>query len=186
MNSGDREFCLQAIAYIKAALPLEGEPALELGVLDSPVVKKVGPILAATYVVDTGDAFAYVQQRHLKAAGLTPDQLHKKAIYNLAVIAEAKVRVQPYGNIYTVLMGGNFEASLLLFDGFWSQSCAHLAPNGFVAALPARDVLAFTDAGNACGIQELRELCARIGEPRDHPLTSQLHVYAAGSWQPYG
>lgn len=186
MSTSDREFCLKAVAYLKAALPIDDTPTITLDLPDSPVMKKIAPALAATYVVDTGASFTYVQNRHLTAAGIKADELHDQAVYNLAALAQEKVKVQPYGNIYAIIMGGNFEASLIIFDGFWSESCAHLAPNGFVAALPARDILAFTDASNAQGIQELHQLCARIGTTNDHPLTQQLHSYVGGSWQPYG
>ncbi|RDS81351.1 DUF1444 family protein [Dyella psychrodurans] len=186
MNTPDRDFCFRAIAYVKATLPIDDAPAMTLDLANSPVMKKVAPSLAAAYIVDTGNSFTYIQHRHLSAAGITSEELHSKAIYNLAAMAQTKVKVQPYGNIYAVLMGGNFEASLVLFDGFWVQSCAHLAPNGFIAALPARDILAFTDAANAQGIEELHQLCARVGSTNDHPLTTQLYSYVSGVWQPYG
>ena len=186
MNIHERDFCFRAIAYIKATLPIAGASATTLDVANSPVMKKVAPSLAASYVVDTGSHFTYIQHRHLSAAGITAEELHSKAVYNLATMAQTQVKVQPYGNIYAVLMGGNFEASLILFDGFWMQSCVHLAPNGFIAAFPARDILAFTDAANAQGIEELHQLCARVGSTSDHPLTTQLHSYASGIWQPYG
>lgn len=186
MNNPDRDFCFKAIAYIKAMLPIDNAPAVGLELANSPVIKKVTPSLAAAYLVDTGNTFTYIQHRHLSAAGITVEELHSKAIYNLATMAQTQVKVQPYGNIYAVLMGGNFEASLILFDGFWMQSCARLAPNGFIAAFPARDILAFTDAANAQGIEELHQLCTRVGSTSDHPLTTQLHSYASGIWQPYG
>lgn len=186
MNIPDRDFCFRAIAYVKAALPIDEPPTVTLDLANSPVMKKVAPSLAATYVVDTSNSFTYIQHRHLSVAGVTAEELHSKAIYNLAAMAQTQVKVQPYGNIYAVLMDGNFEASLILFDGFWVQSCAHLAPNGFVAAFPARDILAFTDAANTQGIQELYQLCTRVGSTSDHPLTSQLHSYVNGVWQTYG
>jgi len=186
MNIPDRDFCFRAIAYIKATLPPDDTQTMTLDLANSPVIKKVAPSLTAAYVVDTGNSFTYIQHRHLSAAGITAEELHSKAVYNLAAMAQTQVKVQPYGNIYAVLMGGNFEASLILLDGFWVQSCAHLAPNGFVAAFPARDILAFTDAANTQGIQELHQLCARVGSTSDHPLTTQLHSYASGIWQPHG
>ena len=167
-------------------LPADDTPPIALDLANSPVLKKVTTSLAAAYLVDTGNSFTYIQHRHLSEASITAEELHSKAVYNLAVMAQTLAKVQPYGNIYAVLMGGNFEASLILFDGFWAQSCAHLAPNGFVAAFPARDILAFTDAANTQGIQELHQLCARVGDTSDHPLTTQLHSYASGVWQPHG
>jgi uncharacterized protein YtpQ (UPF0354 family) len=185
MNTTDCDFCLRAIAYVKIVPAICDASTMALDLANSPVLKQVTSSLTATYVVDTGDSFTYVQHRHLSAAGMTAEELHARAIYNLATLAQTKVKVQPYGNIYAVLMGGNFEASLILFDDFWTRSCAHFAPNGFVAAFPARDILAFTDTSNKQGVQELHRLCDRVGSTNDHPLTAQLHSYAGGIWRPY-
>lgn len=189
INSSARDFCLRAIAYLKMkepSEPTENTKDVALDENDSPVLKDVGHGLLAAYVVDMGDHFQYVQHRHLSAADLSEGELHKHAIYNLSGIAEEKIKVQPYGDIFAVLMGGNFEASLLLFDSFWIDSCAHLAPNGYVVALPARDILAFTDIKNAKGIKELGDLCQRTEDGDcDHRLTNTLFTYVNGGWQPY-
>jgi hypothetical protein len=64
-------------------------------------------------------------------------------IANLVGLARARLKVRPYQGAYASLLDGNFEACLLLVDSLWDESLVHLAPNGFVAAAPARDLLAF-------------------------------------------
>jgi hypothetical protein len=70
-------------------------------------------------------------------------------------------------------VGGDFEASAVLVDGLWNSALAHLAPNGFVVAVPCRDILAFCDAENASGLQELRQIIGRT-QDGEHPISSLL------------
>jgi hypothetical protein len=76
---------------------------------------------------------------------------------------------------------GNFEASLILVDGLWDKALAQLAPNGFVAAIPARDILAFCDANSAAGIAELHQLIGRI-QNGNHMLSRELFQRADAGW----
>lgn len=143
MESKTREYCLSAVAYLKLEVTDAWEANLTLSEADSPVLRPFGHELLVAYLVDEGESYSYVQHRHLAEANLTPEQLHAQAIENLAALAETCAEVREFGNIYAVLMGGNFEASVILVNQFWSEWYAQLAPNGFVAAFPARDILAF-------------------------------------------
>jgi uncharacterized protein YtpQ (UPF0354 family) len=185
MSKVARDFCHKAIAYLKVEAPAPNEPALTLSVEDSPVVRVLGGGLLVAYLVDQGESFSYVQHRHLQEANVDEEELHTVAVQNLAALAQSEVEIHEYGNTYAVTMGGNFEASLILVDEFWSEWCAHLAPNGFVAAFPARDLLAFGDAASAEAISELNNLCQRCAGEVDHPLTTVLYRRMGSSWQPF-
>jgi len=187
MRETDRELCARALAYLKRALP--GDEPVEADIVmsreDSPVLTNLNNGLLVAYLVDQADHFQYVQQRHLDGAGLAQAELHQQAIANLRILLKQKdIKVQPYGNVFAVLCGGNFEASAVLIDGLWNNALAHLAPNGFVAAIPCRDILAFCDAGNASGLQELRQLVERM-QGADHPVSCVLYRRHAGTWEPY-
>jgi hypothetical protein len=54
--------------------------------------------------------------------------------------------------------------------------------HGFVVAVPARDVLAFTDAKSAAGIAELRGLVDRLFPGGDHLISPDLYKRDAGRW----
>jgi len=187
MRESDREFCARALAYLKPALP-DGEPDeadIVLSREHSPVLTNLNNGLLVAYLVDQVDHFRYVQQRHLDGAGLTQAALHQQGIANLrALLKQKDIKVQPYGNVFTILCGGNFEASAVLLDELWSNALAHLAPNGFVVAIPCRDILAFCDAGNASGLQELRHIIERV-QHGDHPISSVLYRRHAGAWKSY-
>ena len=168
-----RSYCLGAVAYLKVEVPNDTAD-VELSRSDSPVLRSFGHGLFAAYLVDEGDHFSYVQNRHLDGAHISPEELHSQAVHNLGTLAEKHAEVRCYGNIFTVLMGGNFEASLILFDQFWSEWYAGLA----------RDLLAFSDAASPVVLAELRALCERTQGNVDHPLSSKVHRRIDVTWEP--
>lgn len=187
MRENDREFCAKALACLKRAFSIDGPGAAEIALTaqDSPVLTKLNNGLSVAYLVDRVDHFRLVQQRHLTGAGLAQAELHQQSIANLsALLKQKEIKVHAYGNVFAVLCGGNFEASAVLVDGLWDNALAHLAPNGFIAAIPCRDILAFCDAGNAAGLQELRQIIERA-QDGDHPISSVLYRRGAGTWEPY-
>ncbi|WP_426407220.1 DUF1444 family protein [Bradyrhizobium ganzhouense] len=187
IRENEREFCARSLACLKRGFPVAGAEEAEYvpSRQDSPVLTNLNNGLLVAYLVDQVDHFQYVQQRHLSDAGLTQDELHQRGVANLrALLIQKDIRVQPYGNVFAVLCGGDFEASAVLVDGLWNNALAHLAPNGFVAAIPCRDILAFCDAGNASGLQELRQIIERT-QQGNHPISSVLYRRHAGMWEPY-
>jgi hypothetical protein len=88
--------------------------------------------------------------------------------------------------VFAVLFGGNFEASLVLIDPLWDEHLAHLAPNGYVIAIPNRDILAFCDARCLAGIETLRGMI-EIAQGGDHPITTTLYrrVPSLRIWRAY-
>jgi uncharacterized protein YtpQ (UPF0354 family) len=142
--------------------------------------------LLVAYLVDEGDYFSYVQRQHINLAGLSESALHEKAIANLATLLGqrgARLHASADG-VSAISFDGNFEASLILVDFLWDEEFAHLAPNGFVAAIPTRDTLAFCDAQSQLGIAELRRVIARMRDG-DHPVQPVLYRRdaATSSWR---
>jgi hypothetical protein len=179
----NRAYCLRAVAHVHrvdAEQPTGPAPAAA----DEPVLHEVDAGLVVAYVVDDGGRPAPVRHAQLRAAGLAVDELHANAVWLLAGLAEQRAEVQRFGHIHMVLMGGGHEASLLLCDEFWDDWHAGLAPGGFVAAIPAADVLAFGEATSAAAIRELDDLCTRIAPAADHPLSDRLLRRIGGRWQP--
>ncbi len=180
MNVG--AFLSKATACIKAG----GELAIDADIValphhQSPVVTDLGNGLSVVYLVDEGDHLSYVQHHHLDAVQAESAALHETGLDNLSGIAEAKLRIVAQGAIHGLLLDGMFEASLLLLDELWEGPLASYAPNGAVAALPTRDVLAFCDAKSSQGIRELRQLVHTLAAG-DHRLTSTLYRRTNGAW----
>ena len=184
MDTQTRNYCLRAAACLKSEVTDDREVHITLSERDSPVLRKLGHGLLAAYLVDEGEYFSYVQHGHLADALLSCDELHAHAVANLSALAEKDAEVRPYGNIYAVLMGGNFEASIILVEEFWSEWYAQLAPDGFLAAFPARDLLAFGNA-SAAVVSELNEFLERVNHGLDHPLNSNLFRRVGSAWVPF-
>jgi hypothetical protein len=185
----DKAFCERAIAYLKADLTGEGGEAVSLVGDDEPILRSLGNGLLVAYLVDEGDYFSYVQRRHLDLAGLSESALHNKAVANLATLLEQReARLHDLAEgASAIIFDGNFEASLILVDFLWDEELAHLAPNGFVVAIPARNTLAFCDAQSQAGLVELRHVIARVRDG-DHPLQPALYRRDAAtcSWRVFG
>jgi hypothetical protein len=185
VNTEARDRCLHAIAYLKMDLPDDGGATIELSREESMVMRNVGYGLLEMYLVDRGEDFLYIQYRDLAEAGMSEDELHVKALENLSTLVKEQLEVHQDGSIYTVLAGGNFEASLILHDAFWSKGVARLAPGGFVAAFPARDVLMFGDVSDTTVVPRLREICGALeAKPMDHRLTTTLYRRVDTHWEP--
>ncbi len=184
MNASSQDFCRRAVAYLKVTVSDDGTPAVTFDKADSPVLRDIGNGLLVAYLVDEGDSFSYVQYRHIQEASLTEDELHDIASINLASFSQENAKVHAYGNVYAVVAGGDFEASMILCEDFWKVWYADLAPNGFVACFPTRDILAFGDSEGAETVSELLAMCARVGDDADHRLTQQLYRRVDAKWVP--
>ncbi len=84
MDAEYRNFCDQAVAYLKPSTPTT--KTIDLTRPDIPVITDLGNGLLTTYVVIQGDKLRYVQQRHLIDAGLSQAQLHHHALENLLTL----------------------------------------------------------------------------------------------------
>lgn len=184
MDEATRTFCQRAVAYLKVP-EAEGQgAALVLSEADSPVLRRLDNGLLVAYLVDEGDTFTYVQNRHLAQAKLSADALHEQALFNLSSVIGPQAEVRRFGNVYLVLAGGCFEASLILCDDFWTAWYSELTTDSFIATFPSRDVLAFGDSSLPDTIGELKELCANTAGSLEHPLTTTLYQRQGKAWKP--
>jgi uncharacterized protein YtpQ (UPF0354 family) len=149
---------------------------------DAPIMENLDNGLLIAYIIDMGDRFQYVQHRHLETSGIIEGELHKHAMENLALLAKEKLVVHPRGSTFAVFLEGNVEASLILIDDLWEKNFARSVTTGFVAEMPARDVLAFCDLVSQEGIAELHQVVARVSAGGDHLLTSVLYRRQERKW----
>jgi uncharacterized protein YtpQ (UPF0354 family) len=181
-----QDLCRRATAYLVARGSKE-DPVARLPLPDAPVLTDLGNGLLVGYVVDHGAHFQYVQRRHLWAAGMTQAELHRDAVANLSTMLNDRCAlVHTWEDGFVVLFDGNFDASLILVDALWDRALADFAPNGFVAALPNKNDLAFCDSRTPTGSQQLRRFIEDAGVG-DHPITATLYYRdpTRRDWRPY-
>jgi uncharacterized protein YtpQ (UPF0354 family) len=169
------DFISRAVAYLKA-IDKNASTAQSIGMddLNSPVLLPVAEGLALAYVVDEPQGLVYVQKRHLRAAGVSEQQLHLAAMTNLGKLCADGLEVKKHGPIYGVFLDGNFEASLFVLESLWQRDLAHLVDKGYAICVPARDILAFCDMDSQEGMATLREMIGRVFDGGDHLLTRTI------------
>lgn len=174
----------KAIAYLKCDIP-DGDSGETIVVPDDefPAHLSLGNGLTCFYLLDTGERFEYVLSGQLQQHAETTDSLHGKAVANLASLASASLVVKSYQDIFVALMGGNFEASLLLVDELWDDTYSHVVENDFIVTIPARDILAFCDSESEAGKAQLFETIARIWPSEDHLISDKLYRRVGRQWE---
>ena len=137
------------------------------------------------YLVDKGQSYGYVQNRHLEDDGISANDLHQIGLRNLTrLIDQRNARVLPYGNVFAFIAGGDFEASVMLLEAFWEGEFRKFVTGKYAAAIPARDVLAFCDAESTEGITELQAVINRIWPTGNHLISGKVYVRkGVGQWK---
>jgi len=128
-----------AIAYFKPTWDSIESPDIELSLEDQPVDRPYCDGLSVFYLVDEGEQFSLVQRRHIEGAGVSVEKLNQIGLDNLEKIAD-EIRMTEDESLIYFSGNGNFEASLLLVNKIWNEWLAEYCPNGYVAAIPARDI----------------------------------------------
>lgn len=157
-------------------------PPLPAG--SQPLARVCGGQFIVVYLVDEGSHLRYVTHDDLAAAGMSRDELHATGLRNLEALIQGQpgLRIGREGAIHGLLVGGHFEASLVLLNLLWDGPLARLAPHGAVVALPARDICAFCDARSPEGIAQLRAMAQRVTASGDHLITPHLLRRVDGRW----
>jgi len=164
------DFLTRAVAYLKGTV--EGDSAAaRLPEPDSPVLRSLGSGLVVAYVVDEPEGLVYVQHRHLAEAGMDAAQLHRSALANLDKLCSQHLRVEQHGPVFGVFVDGNFEASMFLLQALWQRDLAGLVDEGYMVAVPARDIMAFCDMASEEGVATLKAMVERVHENGDHLIS---------------
>jgi uncharacterized protein YtpQ (UPF0354 family) len=134
--------------------------------------------LVVVYAQDSPKNIRYLTPKDLEASGLKREELREIAVGNLKRIIP-RVDLHPGPMILMITAGGDYEASLLLLDKFWSGGEVKV-DGDIVVAIPARDLLLVTGSRNAAGIAKLREVSAKALRESPYRLTDVLFVYRSG------
>lgn len=171
----------KAIAYFKPTWVSAEPPDIEFSKDEQPIDKPYCEGLSIFYLLDEGKQFVYVQNKHIEEAGISAEQLNIIGLDNLRKIADEIKMTENEGLIYFT-GNGNFEASLLLVKKIWNEWLAEYCPNGYVAAIPSRDILVVCDRDNQEGISKLCDIVERIWPDGDYLLSRSLFCYEGDKW----
>jgi uncharacterized protein YtpQ (UPF0354 family) len=168
------------LPYVKAWVDDDDDgPCIELSGTESFVFEPYIGKLFVSYVVDEGATLRLITVGECQALGVSTKMLRKTAMANLSrSVEERGVRLSRHSEIITLLFDGNFEATLLLHDELWPHLHERLGGELFAVA-PARDVLAVSAPH---GLNELREVIARVWPDGDHLLTRDVYRRVNETW----
>ncbi len=156
----------------------KGDPAL------GPVHRDLNEELVVLYAFDGEKSFAYLTQERFAMIDLDPDDLFAMAMANLTRVLPQTMRYPVEGGGQLITAGGDFDASLLLFDEMWEDG--QLGLDGVpIVALPARDLLLVAGSNDPEAIANLRNL-VNEAEQKVYPFFSdKLFIRRDHRWEVY-
>jgi uncharacterized protein YtpQ (UPF0354 family) len=166
------------ISEIRAGLKLRGAKDL----LEN-VYEDLNQELVIVYAEDSPKNLRYLTTKDLEPVNLKLSELKALAIKNLKSIIP-KIEVHGGNGVYMVTAGGDYEASLLLFDGLW-DGIQIKVDGDYIVTVPARDMLLITGSKNVEGIRKIRDLSVKTVAEASYRLTSDLFVRKNGSFIKY-
>ncbi len=135
--------------------------------------------LVVIYALDDPNTLTFISTEAFERAGMTRRELRMLAIENLkSLLPRPVIRTSP---LYSMIVAGKkYESSLLLLDDLWKG----LAPakDDLIVAIPARNVLLFTESSNQKGIVALRKQATLIKQQSAQGLTDILFIYQNGQF----
>lgn len=132
------------------------------------------------YAIDSADSMKTLQKSHVKELGLDSGALKKLAISNLRRILPP-VEQHGEGPAYMLTAGGDYVASLLLFDELWAELKQQISGD-VLAAVPSRDVLLFTDSQSNEGIKQVKASIAKVMDSGGYLISDTILRRTADGW----
>ena len=137
--------------------------------------------LWVVYAVDLPKATQALTESRMKELKIEPRDLRSLALSNLRRILP-EIEQHGDGPWYMLTAGGDYTASLLLFDDVWN-SLSQSVEGDIVAAVPSRDVVLFTGARSKDGIEWIKRKAHEIHEGGDHVVSQTLFRRVSSEWK---
>jgi uncharacterized protein YtpQ (UPF0354 family) len=148
-----------------------------------PLFEELNSELVVVYAEDTDTRTRYLGAK--EDIGVDRKDLRKLAVANLEKLLP-KIQMVDAGGLVTMFSaGGDYEASLLLFDHIWSSGQVKVKGD-IVVAVPAKDTLVVTGSQNRKGLDAMRKYVAEVVARDRYRLTDTLFVYRNGRFVRFG
>ena len=132
------------------------------------------------YAEDRPQSVRFLTADAVRAANVSQEELRNLAVTNLKALLP-RIELSEIPPMLMLTAGGDYEASLLLFDSIWSSGQIKVEGE-IVVAIPARDVLIITGSKNKAGLKKLRETAKKVASEANYTLTDKLFVYRDGKF----
>jgi len=137
--------------------------------------------LVIVYAVDDPKRMRYLTTDEL--TGIERKELRTLALENLLRIMP-KIQMATDGTLGMMVAGGDYEASLVLFDNIWTDGTVKVKGD-VVVAIPTRGMLLVTGSQDRAGLKRMREIVAKNAD-EPYRLTTALFVYRKGRFVKFG
>jgi uncharacterized protein YtpQ (UPF0354 family) len=176
-----REQQLASVIPVVKAIVFKGEgKTIDLPEIDRPVSRPFVADLMIMYAEDKPTHFEFISSRRLAELQLNEDELHELALKNLPS-RPPKIEIHGDAPKQMLIAGGNFEATLLLYDDLWDQIEAS-GEGELLAIAPSRDVLFFSRTSWDGAHAFLTELVQRDLEDASYLLSRCLLRRTGRKW----
>jgi uncharacterized protein YtpQ (UPF0354 family) len=166
----------QIVALIK-----DSEYVESLNKTGNSVLEHMCGDLWIVYAVDKPESMSSLARTDMAAAGIAEENLRNLALENLRRIMPS-VEQHGDGPWYGLFAGGDYTASLLLFDSVWDQ-VADSIEGDIVAVVPARDTLLFTGSESPEGLKMIKEQANYVVTTGNYIVSDTLIVRKDGRWE---
>jgi uncharacterized protein YtpQ (UPF0354 family) len=126
--------------------------------------------------------------RYFSPADLDNAKIDRKHLRNLACENLKKIipKIERHGGngLFMVVAGGDYEASLLLFDGIWNDLKSEVRGE-IVVAIPTRDLLVVTGSEDTGGIQRMKQIIKDASAKGSYRLTKKMFAYRNGKFEEF-
>jgi uncharacterized protein YtpQ (UPF0354 family) len=142
--------------------------------------ESLNPKLIVLYAMDTERNIRYMTETEISDLKLAPGQLRQLAIDNLAGILPL-FQIHGDQGRYMLMVGGNYEASLLLADAIWTKE-NFTVDGDFVVAIPSRDVLLVTGSRSAENLVRIAGVAKKIHAEAPYNISTQMFIRRDEQW----
>ena len=144
-------------------------------------MQSFAPGLTIMFAEDTPTSIRYVDKSAIAESGVDQSRIREIAIENL-LEKISDIELLGSDGLYMIAAGGNYEASLMLVDGIWSNENFDVRGD-IVVSIPARDSLLVTGTENGAELERVREISSEIYGESPYKLTTELYVRRGGKWE---
>jgi uncharacterized protein YtpQ (UPF0354 family) len=139
--------------------------------------------LIILYAEDSPKNIRYFNPEDLEKARIDRKDLRNLACENLKRLLP---NIEQHGanGLYMLAAGGDYEASLLLFDSIWS-GLKGIVRGDVVVAIPTRDVLVVTGSEDAEGILRMKNIIEDALAKGAYRLTKKMFVYRGDKFEEF-
>jgi uncharacterized protein YtpQ (UPF0354 family) len=147
------------------------------------VFEDFSPDLIIVYAEDSPKNMRYLCPKNLEEAKISRTGLRSLAIENLKRLLP-NIECRGGKGLYMITAGGDYDASVLLFDSIWSGKQMEVKGD-FVVAVPTRDLLLVTGSEDLDGIEKVKSMVEQAWTAGSYKLTQKLFVYRNGKFNEF-